>query len=354
MKWDRVLFGIALVEWARALGVTALFLVVLRIVKVFLDRHAKKLVATPGPTGSYLDAVLRRTRFSLLTIVALAAGAVTLRFTGRVMPYVQALVTVVLLVQFALWLDGVISLAIRRYHERKGGDAGADELATRTIVFLVRLALYSCVVLMALDNIPGVHVGALITGLGVGGIAVALAAQKILGDLFASVSITLDKPFEIGDFIVIGDSMGTVEHVGLKTTRIRSLSGEQVVVSNQDLLASRIRNYKRMRERRVAFSLGVTYRTTPAKMEVAVGVIRAVIESADGTRFDRCHWKSYGPSSLDIETVYYVLDSDYNRFMDIQHRINLEIYRRFEAEGIEFAYPTQTLFVHRPDARATP
>jgi small-conductance mechanosensitive channel len=207
---------------------------------------------------------------------------------------------------------------------------------------VVRLAVWSAALLLMLDNL-GVDVTALVAGLGVGGIAVALAVQNILGDLFASLSIALDKPFVIGDFVIVGDFMGTIERVGLTTTRIRSLSGEQLVFSNSDLLASRIRNYKRMQERRVAFSVGVTYQTSPDTLEAIPGMIRELIENQQTTRFDRAHFKAFGDSAYLFEIVYYVLDPDYNRFMDTQQAINLGICRRFAEHGIEFAYPTRTV-----------
>jgi small-conductance mechanosensitive channel len=190
-----------------------------------------------------------------------------------------------------------------------------------------------------------VNVTALITGLGIGGVAIALALQAVLGDLFASLSIVLDKPFVIGDFITVGEFAGTVEHVGLKTTRVRSLSGEQVIFSNSDLLNGRIRNFKRMSERRILFGVGVTYQTPLESLRKIPGMIRAIVEGQSKTRFDRCHFKGFGDSSFDIETVYFVLDPDYAVYMDIQQAINFEIIRQFTAEGITFAYPTRTLFV---------
>ena len=177
----------------------------------------------------------------------------------------------------------------------------------------------------------------------VGGIAVALASQNILGDLFASLSILFDKPFVVGDFIIVGDMMGTVERVGLKTTRVRSLSGEQLVFSNNDLLSSRIKNYKRMEERRVVFTLGVTYQTNAERLESIPGIIREPIAQEEKVRFDRSHFKGYGDFALLFETVYWVTEPDYNLYMDIQQKINLELFRHFEKQGIEFAYPTQTI-----------
>jgi small-conductance mechanosensitive channel len=200
--------------------------------------------------------------------------------------------------------------------------------------------------LMALANLD-VEIGPLLTGLGVGGIAVALAVQNILGDLFASLSIVLDKPFVIGDFIIVGDLMGTVEYVGLKTTRVRSLSGEQLVFANSDLLNARIRNFKRMHERRVVFTVGVTYQTPRAQLAEIPTMIREIVEGQEKARFDRAHFKGYGAFSIDFETVFYVLDPDYNLYMDVQQAINLALHERFEEHGIEFAYPTQTLFVEK-------
>jgi small-conductance mechanosensitive channel len=210
--------------------------------------------------------------------------------------------------------------------------------------FVMRLVVWTAVLLVLLDNL-GVDITALVAGLGVGGIAVALAAQNILGDLFASLSIVLDKPFVVGDFIAIGEFLGSVEHVGLKTTRLRSLSGEQVVFSNADLLGSRVRNYGRMFERRVLFSLGVTYQTPPDKMRRIPVMIREIVESQDRVRFDRAHFQGFGDFALLFEVVYYVLSREYNVHMDIQQSINMTLLERFAAEGIEFAYPTQTVFV---------
>jgi small-conductance mechanosensitive channel len=209
------------------------------------------------------------------------------------------------------------------------------------------------VLLIALDTL-GVDITTLIAGLGVGGIAVALAVQNVLGDLFASLAIVLDKPFVVGDFIDTGgEHVGVVENVGLKTTRVRSLSGEELVIANSDLLSSRIRNYKRMSQRRALFEIGVVYGTPSDKLRRIPELIRKAVESRDNTRFDRSHFKSFGDSALVFETVYFMTVPDYNAYMDTQQAINLELYQRFEAEEIEFAYPTQTLFLKSEPAAAT-
>ncbi len=209
----------------------------------------------------------------------------------------------------------------------------------------INIIVWSLGVIFLLYNL-GFEISTVIAGLGIGGIAVALAAQAVLGDLFSYFSIIMDRPFETGDFVILGDEhLGTIEHIGIKTTRIRSLGGEQIVLANSDLTNSRIKNYKRMQKRRVVFHLGVTYQTPAEKLKEIPGVIKEIVASTDGTAFDRAHFSSYGDSSLNFEVVYNVLSSDYNRYMDIQQAINLVIYEEFERRGVEFAYPTQTLFM---------
>lgn len=213
------------------------------------------------------------------------------------------------------------------------------------ILMMTKCLLWSLGLIFLMDNL-GFKVSSVLAGLGVGGVAVALAAQAILGDLFSYLSIFFDKPFEIGDFIINGDYMGTVEHVGVKTTRLRSLGGEQLVFANSDLTNSRVRNYKRMTERRVVFKLGLTYATPVAKLRTIPQTIKSIIESVEKTRFDRAHFSSYGDFNLVIEVVYYVLSNDYNIYMDLQQEINLAIKEAFEKQEIEFAYPTQTIYVN--------
>jgi small-conductance mechanosensitive channel len=239
---------------------------------------------------------------------------------------------------------------VRRQVRKALADDPADATTLNALGFVGRILLWSVLLLMALANL-GIQIGPLLAGLGVGGIAVALALQNILGDLFASLSIVLDKPFVVGDFVVVGDLAGTVEYVGLKTTRVRSLSGEQLVFSNSDLLSSRIRNYKRMQERRIAFTVGVTYQTARERLAEIPLIAREIIEAQENARFDRAHFKAFGAFSLDFEIVYYVLDPDYNAYMNVQQAINLALYERFEAAAIEFAFPTQTLILERAAAR---
>jgi small-conductance mechanosensitive channel len=197
---------------------------------------------------------------------------------------------------------------------------------------------------MALDAM-GFNITTLLASLGIGGIAVALAVQNILGDLFASLSITMDQPFVIGDFIIVDQCVGTVQFIGLKTTRIRSLSGEQIILSNSDLLKSRIRNYKKMLERRVIFWFAIGHSTAVEQVAAVPGQLKRIIEERPQVRFDRAHFQEFNESGLKFEVVYYVLDPDYNLYMDIQQAINLGMLRAFRAEGISFSFPGRTLML---------
>ena len=195
---------------------------------------------------------------------------------------------------------------------------------------------------MVLSNL-GYNVTTLVAGLGIGGLAIAFALQKVLEDIFSSVSIYFDKPFEIGDFIIVGEQMGVVKKIGIKSTRIQALQGEEIVISNRELTSVRIQNFKRMEKRRVAFSFGVLYSTSNAKLKKAIEMVKKIVEKAEHADLDRVHFKAFGSSSLDFEVVYYLKSRDYNVYMDTQQEINFAIKEAFEKEKIEFAYPTQTI-----------
>jgi small-conductance mechanosensitive channel len=226
------------------------------------------------------------------------------------------------------------------------GPRGDNNLALKiqSLTPFLTILLWLAGLIILLDNF-GFKISALIAGLGIGGVAVALASQAILGDLFSYLAILFDKPFEPGDFIIVGDMMGTVENIGIKTTRLRSISGEQLVFSNTDLTGSRVRNFKRMQERRVLFRLGVAYDTPSDRLADIPQRLRAIIQTVPGTRFDRAHFATFGPSSLDFEVVFFVLSSDYNTYMDIQQTIHLAIKNEFDARGVAFAFPTQTIHI---------
>jgi MscS family membrane protein len=212
---------------------------------------------------------------------------------------------------------------------------------------VMKIVLWSLLGLLILENLTGIRVDTLIASLGVAGVAVALAVQKILGDLFASLSIALDKPFVIGDAINVGDFTGTVEYIGLKSTRLRSLTGEQVIISNSDLLGSRIRNYKRMERRLVILPLGVACNTPQEKLAAVPGMIQEIVEKQDQVTFSRAHLKSLGDFTINFEVVYFLETPDYMRFMDAQQAILLAILERFEQENINIPFPTQAVLLEK-------
>lgn len=222
----------------------------------------------------------------------------------------------------------------------------SNRQAMGKILLIIKFIIWSLAIVLLLDNI-GFKISTVVAGLGIGGVAIALAAQAILGDLFSCFTIFFDRPFEVGDFIIIDDYLGVIEHIGIKTTRIRSLWGEQLIFSNTDLTNSRVKNYKRMQKRRVAFKIGVTYQTSLQQVKDIPGIVQNIIKNVKDTIFDRAHFFEYGDFSLIYEIVYYVLGPDYNKYMDTQQQINFKIKEEFEKCNIEFAYPTQTVYVSK-------
>lgn len=288
--------------------------------------------------------LLESTSLLLVLAFSLASASLMLSLPEKAERVLRTAAIVALSVQAALWIHGLIALLTRQGEARAASRDPGSVTMIRTLGFLGKAALWTVMILVALHN-TGVNIMALVAGMGIGGIAVALALQNILSDVFASVSIILDKPYQVGDFIVVGDSMGTVERIGIKTTRVRSLGGEQLVFANGELLKARIRNFKRMSERRVEFSIGVPFTTPHAKAERIPALLREIIESNDQVRLERAHFKEFGESSLTFECVYFVKESDYGLYLGTQQAINLEILRRFQDEEIELAHPSRTLYI---------
>ncbi|MDI6776349.1 MAG: mechanosensitive ion channel family protein [Syntrophales bacterium] len=345
-------YGNTLNAWLFALIVTIVIFATLKVLQKVIIKH---LAPFAEKTETFFDNLaidlLKSTKFFFFLFLSLYAGSLTLSLPERASSLLRNATLIAFFLQAAIWGNHYLSFFLNRYKSQKLAlEQGAASVATiAAFGFMGRLFLWTVVLLLILDNL-GVDITTLIAGLGIGGIALALAAQNILGDLFASLSIMLDKPFAIGDFIIVDEYMGSIEQIGLKTTRIRSLSGEQLIFSNADLLKSRIRNYKRMYERRVIFSIGVIYQTSYDKLKIILGIIREIIEAQEQTRFDRAHFKEFGNSSLNFEIVYWVKNPDYNVYMDLHQAINMEIFRRFEEEGIVFAYPTQTLYLNKEES----
>lgn len=273
-----------------------------------------------------------------LTFYIIFAQLRTIALLDNIIRIILIILTVIFTV---LVLQDVLTYIIKKYWDKKQKSEEQQKLLSITLI-AVRIIIWSIALLFILDNL-NIQITGLITGLGIGGIAVAFAAQNILNDLFNYFTIFFDKPFDIGDFVIVGNYKGSIEHIGVKTTRIRSLSGEQLIISNTDLVNSRVNNYKRMERRRINFSFGVTYDTSLEKLKQIPEIIENIIKEVEGTEFDRAHFSEYAEFSLLFQVVYYVTDSDYKVYMDIQQKINYRLYEELEKLGVEFAFPTQTI-----------
>ena len=346
MEWlEHRIYGISLLDWSIVVLITCILTFIFDLLRRFIVHRMRAIgTATNKKSINFVAEIIKRTRLLFLLFVAIFIALNYFDMSPKLENLARRVIVISLILQIALWANYGIYLWRKDYIETHRDTDAASATTVGILGFILRLLLWSLIILSVLDNL-GINITTLVAGLGVGGVAVALALQNILGDIFASLSIALDKPFMIGDFLVVDDHTGTVEYIGLKTTRIRSLSGEQIIFANNDLLKSRIRNYKRMYERRVVFHFGVIYQTSATALERIPAMMRDIIESQSEVRFDRAHFQKYGDSSLDFEVVYYVKGPDYNLYMDIQQAINLTLFRRFAEEKIEFAYPTRTVYL---------
>jgi Small-conductance mechanosensitive channel len=331
--------------------IAAAVYVALVVARRFVRNYHARLKATPKDEILEIPIeVLSRTTSISFIIWSIYAGLQVLTYSSKTARIVDSMITIALFWQAGIWAVAASRAWIDRKRRRSMQIDRAVVGSLGIIGFIINVVIWSLVLLLTLDNL-GIDITALIAGLGIGGIAVALAVQNILGDLFASLSITLDRPFVIGDFLIVDDFLGSVEYIGIKSTRLRSLSGEQIVMSNADLLGSRVRNYGRMAERRVVFTNSFRYETPIEKIERIPGLIKEIIQSIPDTRFDRSHFMRHGPTALDFETVYYVLSPDYNKYMDIQQQINVRLHREIETMGVKFAVPVQRLLLEDAEGR---
>lgn len=333
---------ISVEQWLICLAAIVISYVVIRAAWGLLTARLTKLFSrTHNQFDDLVLEIMKGTRGLTFLLISVLIGLQFLDIPERLAAKIDHLWFVVIGIQIALWLSKAVTLwAHGRLHPH--GIQEQNPVITRVISWILKTFLWSILLLAVLSNL-GVDITAFIASLGVGGIAVALAVQNILGDLFASLAIGLDKPFEVGDFIISGEIIGSVEMVGLKTTHIRSLDGEQVVISNTELLKRVIHNYKRMATRRVAFTFGVTYDTPIEKIREIPPAVKRIVEGAGDLRFDRAHFKGFGASSLDFEVVYILNTGDYNIYMDTQQKINLGIMEELQAHNVDFAFPTMTL-----------
>lgn len=329
------------------LAAAAAFFLILRALRPRVARLVRSKKEGEASLRNVFADLVKNTWSVFLFFAALAVFAPLLSLPKAVDEVLRTMLVIVGALQAATWARTLLTSILIDMVSRKSDDYSTLANASALLRVFVNVLVWALAALFILDNL-GVNITTLIAGLGVGGIAIGLAAQGIFADLFASLSIVLDKPFVRGDFITFGNYLGNVEKIGLKTTRIRALSGEQIIVSNTNLLNEKIQNFKRMIERRVVFQVGTTYSTPAEKLAEIPLWIKEAIEGVEGTRFDRSHFKGFGDSSLNFESVYYALTPDYAAYMDKQQAINIAIFKKFEEEGIEFAFPTRTLHIEPP------
>jgi len=345
---QRQFLGNGLGRWLTAVLVGLATVVVLRVVLGLVIRRIRRVAErTKIDWDDVVVAGLENTKwFSYLT-AGFYAGSQVLRLSERLLDRVDRVAGVLVLLQIGFWCHAAIVARVTRW-KQDAADTPERATAASAIGFIARLTLWVALILAVLSTL-GVKITALVAGLGVGGVAAALAVQTLLADVIASLSIYFDRPFEIGEFIVTPDGMGTVHRISMRSTRLRALGGEELVFSNGDLLRKTIRNFGKMEERRVVFEVGVEYGTPVEKLKELPVALSQVVSDTPDVRLDRAHFKSFGAYALTFEVVYYVLSPDYNVFMDRQQSINFAIAERFEALGVAMAFPTQTLMLRHDD-----
>jgi small-conductance mechanosensitive channel len=348
---DQLLLGNSVPAWLIAAVVGIAVWSALWIVRKLIAARYKGYSSARNHTAIRLIAYLiGNTKQILFLAIALDAAQEFLTFPAKIQHIVSNVVLILILIQVGLWAGRTV----RFYLTMKEAERGPDQVFAGSldiINFVAGMLIWSLLVLVALDNF-GVNITALLAGLGVGGVAVALALQNVLGDLFASLSIALDKPFVVGDNLVIDTFIGKVEHIGIKTTRLRSDSGEQIIVSNADILKSRVRNTGRAPELRALATIRVAYSTPLEKLKAIPGLLESIVREHQQARFDRCHLKTLGDSSLLFELSYFVRQPSVNPLLDLQQAVNFRILDEFKGLGVEFAYPAQLVVLDRSDPAA--
>lgn len=344
--FNQIYYGNSIAAYLTAVGI---FLIAVCITTVFKKIVLKRLKKWAEQTETTLDDFLvrgiERTIVPLLYFLSFYLAFKSLNLDKRVEKYFD-IISIIIFTFFILrTISSAISYSLKAFVRKRGADEQKQK-QLKGISSVISFIIWSMGFVFVLDNL-GFKISAVIAGLGIGGIAIALAAQAILGDLFSYFVILFDRPFEIGDFITVADKSGTIEHVGIKTTRIRAITGEQLIISNTDLTSSRVHNFKRLEKRRVVFKIGVVYQTSSQQLKEIPDIVRNIIVVEPKAQFDRGHFASFGDFSLIFEFVYFILDQEYAQYMNIQQNINLKIYEEFEKRGIHFAYPTQTVYLNK-------
>lgn len=347
---DQSYIGNTVQEYLLVLGAILLGIFLVKLIKrIVLKRIEKWIGETENDIDDYLFESFDKFVIPIVYFSIIYIAVQTLNLGNFVENSIEAAYIVIVTYFSVRLISSVVHLALRKYvRSQENGEEKIKQLSG--VMLIVNIVIWVLGFVFLFDNL-GYDVTAIITGMGIGGIAIALAAQNILGDLFNYFVIFFDRPFEVGDFLIVGDKNGIVEKVGIKTTRIRTLLGEQLVISNADLTSSRIHNYKQMERRRILFSVGVTYETPADKLRQIPGVLKEIVESLENIDFDRAHFKEFGDSSLNFEIVYYINSSEYVAYMDAQQEINFQIYEKFEEMGVDIAFPTRTLYIRNENGQ---
>jgi small-conductance mechanosensitive channel len=344
---DQPFLGNTLQDYGSAFLVFLFVLAGSLLLRWGLTTHLRRLAArTETDLDDFLVSLLGRIRPLEFGLLALYISARSLAIAPG--PHKVLRIALVLAVGWrgAALLQALLSYGADKACRKAGLTDATAASAAKNVRFILNGLVWAGALLFVLDNL-GVNITAAVAGLGIGGVAVAMAAQHTLGDLFSSFVIFIDRPFKVGDFINVGEFMGTVERIGIKTTRIRSLSGEMLVFANSDLTGSRLRNYELMRERRVVLNFSAAQDTSPEKTRGVARMALEAVQAAGNARFDRAHLKSFGPNGLEFELVYFVLSGDYGLYMDVQERVNLGILERLASAGIRLAHPTQAVVLRQ-------
>ena len=333
-------------DYLTALLAFVVAIIILKIIKVVVISRMKKLAEkTKNNIDDIIVAILDTINWPFYVYFAFYIGTRFLTLRPLIIEQILSVFLIVILVYYAgRAVQKLIDQFIEIHIEKRKDEARRSIL--RTYGILLKIIIWFVAILLVLSNL-GVEITPLIAGLGIGGIAIAFALQNVLEDLFSSFSIYLDKPFKEGDFIIIGTDMGTIKHIGLKSTRIEALQGQEIVVSNRELTSIRINNYKKMEKRRIVFSFGVEYGTPISKLRKIPEIVKKVVSKVEHAEVDRVHFNEFGNFSLNYEVVYYVDVPDYNAYMDTRQEINFGLKEAFSKEKIEFAYPTQTIHLEK-------
>ncbi len=339
---DQVHFNDTLLDYFIAASIIAIGTLMIRVIKGTLLRGISSWAKrTKTPFDDLILNSIDRFGFPALYFLVIYMGLKILQLPLRGQHILNIAVIVVITYFIIRLISSVLHLLLRSYVGRQEkGEKNVKQLGG--LMLIINMVIWVIGALFLFDNM-GYDITAVVAGLGIGGIAVALAAQNILGDLFNYFVIFFDRPFEIGDFIVVDQKSGTVEYIGIKTTRVRALSGEQLVFPNSDLTGSRLHNYKRMQTRRIAFKFGVVQETPLDRLREIPLFVRSIVEQQRETVFDRAHFASYGDSSLDFEVVYTLRSADYNIYMDVQQAINLAILQEFQERNIALKDPNRMI-----------